>query len=89
MFDRTGFSVWKYHMEIVFEAKGLLSIVQGSEKQPTFPASIANNRSLDEAEQTKLDEWKRRNAKARMIISKSISQKILGKLTGSLTAAAM
>jgi hypothetical protein len=33
MFDGEGFPVWSYHMEIVFEAKELLRVVQGIGKR--------------------------------------------------------
>ena len=51
-----------------------------------FHVAIASDRPSMEAEQAKLDRWNRKNAKARMVSSKSISQKILGKLIGALTA---
>ena len=50
-FDGTRFSLWKYHMEIVFEAKGILEVVKGSEKKPTFLATITSDWPLTEAEQ--------------------------------------
>jgi len=34
MFDETQFSVWKYPIEIVFEAKKVLRVVCGLEKRP-------------------------------------------------------
>jgi hypothetical protein len=30
VFNGIGFSLWKYHMEIVFEAKDILGVVKGS-----------------------------------------------------------
>lgn len=85
MFDGTQFSVWKYHMEIVFEAKKVLAVVSGTEKRPTpvNPVSVIPDELL------RIDAWDEKNANARMFISKSISQRILGKLTGCPTAAAM
>lgn len=85
MFDETQFFVWKYHMEIVFEAKKVLTVVFGSEKCPipVNPASITPDELL------KIDAWDEKNANARMFISKSISQKVLGKLTCSTTTTPM
>jgi hypothetical protein len=37
-------------MEIVFEAKGILEVVKGSEKKPTFPAAVTSDRPLTEIE---------------------------------------
>ena len=85
MFDGTQFSVWKYHMEIVFEAKKVLKVVSGFGKRPT-PTDPTN---LTPEELRQIDAWDDKNANARMFISKSISQKILGKLTSCPTAAAM
>jgi hypothetical protein len=73
IFDGTGFSVWKYHMEIVFEAKGILEVVKGLEKMPTFHTAITDDRPFIEAEQTRILDWNKKNAKGRMLISNSIS----------------
>ena len=77
MFDDTQFSVWKYHMETIFEAKKVLQVVFGLDKRPV----PINLESITPQELIQLDAWNEKNANARMFISKSISQKILGKLT--------
>ena len=85
MFDGVQFSVWKYHMEIVFEAKKVLRVVSGIEHRPV-PVNPAN---ITEIELQQIEAWNDKNANARMFISKSISQRILGKLTSCSTAATM
>jgi hypothetical protein len=89
VFDITRFSLWKYHIEIVFEAKDILGVVKGFEQKPTFPTTVTENRPLTEAEQSKVIEWNKKNTKGRMLISSSIIQKILGKLTRAAIVAAM
>jgi len=41
MFDGTQFSVWKYYMKIVFEAKKVLQLVFGLKKD-CVPISLEN-----------------------------------------------
>ena len=85
MFDGTQFSVWKYHMEIVSEAKKVLRVVFSVEQRldPVNPASITPDELIQ------IDAWNEKNANARMFISKSISQWILGRLTSCSTTATM
>jgi hypothetical protein len=89
MFDGEGFPIWSYHVEIFFEAKQLLHVVQGTKKRSTFPTAIANDRELTPTEEVKVSDWDKKNAKARMVISQCILQKVLGKLKGAFHAAAM
>jgi hypothetical protein len=42
----------------------------------TFLAAIANNCELTPAEEAKTSDWDKKNAKARMVISQCISQKV-------------
>nr|PNR62195.1 hypothetical protein PHYPA_000619 [Physcomitrium patens] len=82
MFDGQQFSIWKYHMKIIFEAKKVLQVVHGLEKRPLSLSS-----EISAGEQLAMETGDEKNAKARMFISKSISQKILRKLTTcSITA---
>ena len=69
MFNGTQFSVWKYHIEIIFEAKKVLKVVLGFDKRiiPIDPENITPEELI------KLDTWDEKNANARMFISKSIS----------------
>ena len=73
MFDGTQFSMWKYHMEIVFEAKKVLRVVSRLDKRPT-PVDPVN---VTPHELSQIDTWDEKNANAHMFISKSISQKFL------------
>ena len=85
MFDGTQFSIWKYHMEIVFEAKKVLRVVSGQDKCHV-PVNLTD---ISPQELIQIESWHEKNANARMFISKSITQKILGKLTSCTTAIAM
>ena len=76
-------------MEIVFKAKNLLDMVKGIEKHLVFPVATSPNTKLTVEKKTKVSDWKQKNAKARMLISSGVTQKILGKLTSSTTAASM
>ena len=85
MFDGTQVSIWKYHMEIIFEAKKVLRVVTGLEQRP-IPVNLA---ILTADELKRIEAWDEKNANARMFIRKSISQKILEKLTSCPTIASM
>lgn len=71
-------------MEIVFEAKKVLHVVHGLAKRPV-PSSTHTSADEDLAIKT----WDEKNANARIFISKSITQKILRKLTTCSTTATM
>ncbi|KAL3699065.1 hypothetical protein R1sor_017087 [Riccia sorocarpa] len=65
------FQLWKFQMEILFGAKDLMKIVNGSE---TIEA--ANN----------VDEWKKQNETARMYICSAVEENVLRKLINCKTA---
>ena len=72
-------------MEIIFEAKEILEIVDGTLLQPFHGTTIIFLIAEQEEECT----WDLENAKGRMLISQSISQKVLDKLNGLHLASAM
>lgn len=76
MFNETNFSIWKYHMEMIFKAKKALHVINGLKKQLVIETLHASFH-----DQVLFDTWYEKNENARMFTSKSISQKILGKLT--------
>jgi isopropylmalate/homocitrate/citramalate synthase len=82
MFDGHGFSIWKYHMEIIFKAKDVLHVVNGTEKRPTAAEPAAPT----ELEKERISAWQKKNSEARMLISKLITLKILNKIARCQTA---
>ena len=40
MFDGEGFTIWRYQMEIIFEAKEILEIVDGTLPRPLYDNTI-------------------------------------------------
>lgn len=74
-------------MGIELEAKDL-EIVDGTEKLPVFHDESADIDELTFVQLTKSSSLlEEKDAEARMLISTGVTQKIVGKLTGSSTAA--
>lgn len=55
-FDGTNFQLWKYQLEIIFRAEGILEVINGTSARP---AAAGNDQT----------QWDDRNTKAMLIIS--------------------
>ena len=78
VFDGDKFAVWKYHLEICFEDKEIMPIVNGTIPKPPETAT--------EAEKVA---WRKANAQARRMISSSVSLPVVENLVNCSTAACM
>lgn len=78
VFDGDKFAVWKYHMEICFEEKEVMRIVDGTIPKPPDGASDAEKAA-----------WNKANTQARRMISSSVSLPVLENLVNCSTAASM
>lgn len=78
VFDGDKFTVWKYHMEIYFEEKDIMPIVNGTIPKPPDGAPDAEKIA-----------WQKANTQARHMISSSVSLLVLENLVNSSIAACM
>jgi hypothetical protein len=78
VFDGDKFAVWKYHMEICFEEKEVMRIVDGTIPKPPDGASDAEKAA-----------WNKANTQARRMISSSVSLQVLENLVNCSTAATL
>lgn len=62
VFDGTKFAVWKFHMEICFEEKLIMDVVNGSTPAP----SSTDPEDVREA-------WNKKNSMARRMISSAVT----------------
>ncbi|UYV83979.1 hypothetical protein LAZ67_X000772 [Cordylochernes scorpioides] len=76
-FNGDNFHLWKFQMKIILEAKDLLSITDGSEVKPEIE-DIA-----------KFSEWKKKDAKSKMLITTALEFKYLQQLVNCQTSAEM
>ena len=65
MFDGEGFKIWQYHMEIIFEAKEILKIIDGTLPRPLHVATVV----LTVEQKRELSTWDLGNVKGRTFIS--------------------
>ena len=78
VFDGDKFAVWKYYMEICFEEKEVMRIVDGTIPKPPDGASDAEKAA-----------WNKANMQARRMISSSVSLQVLENLVNCSTAATL
>ncbi|UYV77601.1 hypothetical protein LAZ67_15001684 [Cordylochernes scorpioides] len=76
-FDGDNFHLWKFQMKIILEAKDLLSITDGSEVKPEIE-DIA-----------KFSNWKKKDAKSKMLITTALEFKYLQQIVNCQTSAEM
>ncbi|UYV62920.1 hypothetical protein LAZ67_2002452 [Cordylochernes scorpioides] len=76
-FNGDNFHLWKFQMEIILEAKDLLSITDDSEVKPEIE-DIA-----------KFSEWKKKDAKSKMLITTALEFKYLQQIVNCQTSAEM
>ncbi|UYV79406.1 hypothetical protein LAZ67_17002496, partial [Cordylochernes scorpioides] len=76
-FNGDNFHLWKFQMKIILEAKDLLSITDGSEVKPEIE-DIA-----------KFSEWKKKDAKSKMLITTALEFKYLQQIVNCQTSAEM
>lgn len=78
VFDGDKFAVWKYHMEICFDEKDIMPIVDGTIPKPADGAPEAEKAA-----------WQKGNTLASRMISSSVSLPVLENLVNCSTAACM
>ena len=78
VFDGDKFAIWKYHMEICFEEKDIMSVVNGRVPRPP------NN-----APDVEKVAWQKTNTQVRCMISLSISLHVFENLANCSIAARM
>ncbi|UYV82085.1 K02A2.6-like [Cordylochernes scorpioides] len=76
-FNGDNFHPWKFQMKIILEAKDLLSIIDGSEVKPEIE-DIA-----------KFSEWKKKDAKSKMLITTALEFKYIQQIVNCQTSAEM
>ncbi|UYV77007.1 hypothetical protein LAZ67_14002800 [Cordylochernes scorpioides] len=76
-FNGDNFHLWKFQMKIILETKDLLSIIDGSEVKPEIE-DIA-----------KFSEWKKKDAKSKMLITTALEFKYLQQIVNCQTSAEM
>ncbi|UYV60351.1 hypothetical protein LAZ67_1000907 [Cordylochernes scorpioides] len=76
-FNGDNFHLWKFQMKIILEAKDLLGITDGSEVKPEIE-DIA-----------KFSEWKKKDAKSKMLITTALEFKYLQQIVNCQTSAEM
>ncbi|UYV67002.1 hypothetical protein LAZ67_4003628, partial [Cordylochernes scorpioides] len=76
-FNCDNFHLWKFQIKIILEAKDLLSITDGSEVKPEIE-DIA-----------KFSEWKKKDAKSKMLITTALEFKYLQQIVNCQTSAEM
>ncbi|UYV65276.1 hypothetical protein LAZ67_3003777 [Cordylochernes scorpioides] len=76
-FNGDNFHLWKFQMKIILEAKDLLSITDGSEVKPEIE-DIA-----------KFSNWKKKDAKSKMLITTALEFKYLQQIVNCQTSAEM
>ncbi|UYV67544.1 hypothetical protein LAZ67_5001167 [Cordylochernes scorpioides] len=76
-FNGDNFHLWKFQMKIILEAKDLLSITDGSEVKPEIE-DIA-----------KFSNWKKKDAKSKMLITAALEFKYLQQIVNCQTSAEM
>ncbi|UYV67159.1 hypothetical protein LAZ67_4004146 [Cordylochernes scorpioides] len=76
-FNGDNFHLWKFQMKIILEAKYLLSITDGSEVKPEIE-DIA-----------KFSNWKKKDAKSKMLITTALEFKYLQQIVNCQTSAEM
>ncbi|UYV61059.1 hypothetical protein LAZ67_1003272 [Cordylochernes scorpioides] len=76
-FNGDNFHLWKFQMKIILEAKDLLSITDGSEVKPEIE-DIA-----------KFSNWKKKDAKSKMLITTALEFKYLQQIVNYQTSADM
>ncbi|UYV65398.1 hypothetical protein LAZ67_3004234 [Cordylochernes scorpioides] len=77
IFNGDNFHLWKFQMKIILEAKDLLRITDGSEVKPEIE-DIA-----------KFSEWKKKDAKSKMLITTALEFKYLQQIVNCQTSAEM
>jgi hypothetical protein len=77
-FDGDKFPVWKYYMEIWFDDRDVLPVVDGTIPKPPDDAPDAEKLA-----------WQKANKTARRLISSSVSLPVLESLVNCPTAASM
>ena len=78
VFDGDKFAVWKFLMEIYFDAEEIMPIVNGTVPKPA-----------DDAPEAEKAAWQKSNNLARRMISSSVSLSVLENLVNCSTAACM
>ncbi|UYV68993.1 hypothetical protein LAZ67_6001951 [Cordylochernes scorpioides] len=76
-FNGDNFHLWKFQMKIILEAKDLLSVTDGSEVKPEIE-DIA-----------KFSNWKKKDAKSKMLITTALKFKYLQQIVNCQTSAEM
>jgi hypothetical protein len=77
-FTGENFLVWKFQMTLILNSRGLMSIVDGSEKKPT-----------GEATDPLVVAWTKKNTSASSLLVQTIDQEILKTLIACTIAAEM
>lgn len=76
--DGDKFAIWKYHMEIYFDEKDIMPIVNGTNPKPP-----------DGAPEAERVAWSKTNTQARRIINSSVSLPVLDNLVNCSTVTCM